>query len=252
MGPDKRRMLLFILIFLTGPGPQDGFADPLTVLRDTVRQYKEIVTIDAFIEQSIKSPDNSLEIFKGRYRAQKSGTFRIDYSLPFPQQVLHTGRDLYWYYRDDNILYHIKNNNYNLKPKYNPLHELREIFNKDFLIEYAGKHLYGFFAVAHNYIITSRKDDLIFDVWIDAKRKVVLAKIVKNRSDYEIIKELYQDYKLISGIYFPTRVDVFVRTKKGVLRNTTIYKNIKINRSLPQFLFQYSFPSNAIVKKLNQ
>lgn len=253
MRQEKLNLFFCILFLSTGLISQNSFADSMSVLKDAVQKNQQIFSIDAYIEQTIKNPENSIEFFKGRYRVKEDGKFRIDYTVPYKQQVLHTGKDVYWYYIDDNVLYKIKSNNgLNLKPKYNPLSELKKIINKNISIEYTGKHIYGFFNIAHNFIIKNKKDDLIFDIWIDAKRKVVLAKIVKNSNDYEIIKELYQDYIKISGIYFPTRVDVFVRTENGILRNTTVYKKIKINKTLSNIVFQYSFPANAKIKIINK
>jgi outer membrane lipoprotein-sorting protein len=221
----------------------------LSLFRELVKESARINTIDAEIEQHIKAPDESIELFKGRYRADNMGRFRIDYHIPYHQIVVHNGRVLNWYYPDDNLLYTFGEDGGPVEnPGMNPLREFSKRLNNVIEVNYLGRNLYGFLILAHHFSILVKDRDVIIDLWIDVKRKVVLSKTVLNRAGQEMLKEVYGGHERIGGIYFHLRVDVYARTNKGITRNTTYYKNVRLNRRLKGDIFFISLPKDVKIK----
>lgn len=240
-------VLLFIALFIA---PLRGEVDSL--FRELMRVNSRVKTIDAEIEQYIRDASGSIELFKGRYRADQSGRFRIDYHTPHNQIVVNNGRELLWYYPDDKLLYIIGTGNEETALSVHPLTELSRMVSRDFHVIYLGKHLFGFFILAHQFVITNKKKNLTIDVWIEVKRKVVVARIVRNPVGQEILKELYGDYRDVNGILFPMRIDVYARSKAGVTRNTTHYRKVFLNRSVPKRIFHLTLPDGVQMKRYGE
>ncbi|MBN2402572.1 MAG: DUF4292 domain-containing protein [Spirochaetes bacterium] len=224
----------------------------LSLFNEIIKANMGIISIDAEIVQYITTPDHSKEIFKGRYKADNQGRFRIDYTAPSKQTVLNNGRALYWYFPDDNILYILENGNAGRKDlKVNPLQEfLNKNLSNQFKVIYRGKHFYGFFKTAHEFIVKDNKNELNFNIRVDAKTKMLISKIITNITGQEIIKEIYENHKKIKNIFFPSTIDIYARTDKGITRNTTEYSKIRLNYSVPDSLFEKKFPENAKKKYL--
>jgi hypothetical protein len=219
--------------------------DGISLFRDLIRINSHVESIDAGIEQYIEEPGIEAEHFIGRFRAESAGRFRIDYNIPSRQIVLFGGATLYWYYPDDKILYKFgSGDQYANKPRINPLYDFVASFERDYRLIYLGKHLYGFFIPAHRFLLENMKNDLKVDIWIEIKRKVVLAKIIRSGS-IEILKEIYSGYKNTGGIDFPSRIDVYARSEKGIIRNTTIYSNIRLNGKFDSGIYYMSFPADT-------
>lgn len=224
--------------------------EPLSLFRELIKESARIHTIDAEIEQHIKGPDESIELFKGRYRADSLGRFRIDYHAPYRQIVVHNGKTMHWYYPDDKLLYTFGEEGRPVgNPGINPLHEFSKKLATSIEVNYLGKNLYGFFIVAHHFSILVKDRNVLIDLWIDVKRRVVLSKVVLNRAGQEMLKEVYGGHKRIKGIFFPLRVDVYARTNKGITRNTTYYKNVRLNRRLKGDIFFVRFPKDVKTRR---
>lgn len=223
-----------------------AYGDTPSLFKEIVEESSRIKSIDADIIQYLSTPEHSKEVYKGRYRGIASGKLRIDYTIPSTQIVLNDNNNLYWYYPKDKILYQIgRRVNLSSRLKVNPLQEfINKNFDRRFRTRYLGKHIYGFFIIAHQFVIEDCETGSIIDLWFDAKKRVILAKIVKDRYGREIMKEIYGDYKKIRNIYFPTRVDVFARTASGITRNTTTYKNVRLNYKISDKIFNIKFPED--------
>jgi len=240
-------VLLFIALFTA---PLLGEVDSL--FRELIRVNSRVKTIDAEIEQYIRDASGSIEIFKGRYRADQSGRFRIDYHTPHNQIVVNNGSELLWYYPDDKLLYVIGTGTEEAALSVHPLTELSRMVSRDFHVTYLGEHLFGFFTLAHQFIITNKKKNLTIDVWIEVKRKVVLARTVRNPLGQEILKEMYGGYRDIGGILFPMRIDVYAKSKAGVTRNTTYYRKVFLNRSMPGRIFHLTLPDDVLMRRYGE
>jgi outer membrane lipoprotein-sorting protein len=228
-------------------------SDP-ALFNEIIEANTGIKSIDAEIIQYINTPEHSREVYKGKYIADDKGRFRIDYTVPSKQIVLNNGRFIYWFFPYENILYIIGNDKAGQKElKVNPLQEFKSMeFEKQFKVIYKGKHFYGFFNTAYEYLVMDVKNELNFQIRVDSKNKVLLSKIVTNSAGQEIIRELYESYEKINGAFFPARIDIHARTEKGITRNTTEYSNIRLNYSVSENIFQIKFPDNAKKKYLQQ
>lgn len=230
-----------------------AYADNLSLFREIVKENSKIKTVEADIIQYIDTPGNSAEVYKGRYRADRRGRFRIDYKTPSTQIVVNNGKSLYWYYPKDKLLYKIgRRANIMRSPKISPLKEFAKNFEKNFRIEYLGKQLYGFFKIAHQFVISDKKGRLVTDIWVDVKKKVILAKIITDKDGDEVMKELFQEYKKIKNIFFPSRIDVYARTAGGITKNITKYNNVNLNSPFRNNIFKLNFPSDVKVRHLQE
>lgn len=220
---------------------------------EIIEANTKIKSVEADITQYISTPEHSKEVFKGKYTADNNGRFKITYNSPSRQVVINNGSNILWYYPDDNIVYTVKQDqNPKRESGINPLKEFKNKKSEnDYKINYLGKHLYGFFISAYHFKINDINNKLLFDIWVNAKSKVLLAKITTNSSGIEIIKELYGDYEKINDIHFPKRIDVYARSRSGVTKNTTKYSNIKLNFSIPDTMFKIKLPQDVKRKYLN-
>jgi len=232
-------------------------ADKPSLFQNIIIENSKIKSLDSNITQYINTNEGSPVIFKGRYRVDNNGRFRIDYSLPSKQIVINDGANLYWYYPEEKILYTIGNeHNSSSAPKINPLKKFSKNPDNRFNVNYLGKHLFGFFIIAHQFLIMDQISGKTFEIWIDAKRRVILAKIVKDKDGREIIKENYGEYRKISQggsrekIYFPLQIDVYARTNLGITRNSTHYDNVRLNLVILKKIFHIDFPDDIKKKYL--
>ncbi|MBN2038656.1 MAG: DUF4292 domain-containing protein [Spirochaetes bacterium] len=220
---------------------------------EIIEANTKINTVEADITQYISTPEHAKEIFKGRYFADNKGRFRIEYTSPSKQIVVNNGADLFWFYPDDNTVYTVKQTaDTENRSGINPLKEFNKTKSgENYSINYLGKHLYGFFTLAYHYRIKDSKNNLLFNIWVNVKTKVLLAKIITNNDGIEITKELYSDYEKIKNVYFPKRIDVYARTDTGINKNTTKYSGIKLNFTIPESTFKLHLPENVVKKYLN-
>jgi len=238
--------LFALLITVTANLPGRAESNETALFKELIRINSMIQSIDADIEQYIKRPGHPVELFKGHYRAESTGSFRIDYHTPSRQIVIYRDNTLFWYYPEDKLLYQLGGGRkHHGSTKFNPLSEFSRDLERNFTIHYLGKHIYGLFLTVHQYIIRSKKSEHAVVLMIDKKRKVVRSKIYKSKLGKEIIKEIYEDFNKIGDIHFPTRIDVFAKAPNGVTRNTTYYKNIKLNRKFSKRVFIISVPRDV-------
>ncbi len=229
-----------------------AFADDASLFRKILLENSKIKTIDASIVQHIKTPEYANEVFKGRYRVNAAGNFRIDYSSPSAQIVVNDGRHLLWYYPDDRLVYQVGRDSLESRPKLTPLKEfdIREI-QKRFDVLYLGEQVYGFLDFAHQFVVKDKKNGNTTDIYVDAKKLVVLSKITKDAEGREIIKEIYENYLKINNIFVPVKVNVYARTAAGTIRNTTEYSDIKLNYQIPDAIFRINIPPGVEKKYIN-
>ncbi|MDY6933677.1 MAG: outer-membrane lipoprotein carrier protein LolA [Spirochaetota bacterium] len=241
-------MICCLLLFLVTP----AFGDDIPLFKKIVEENSKINTIDAEIVQYIYTPEHYREIFKGRYRADSNYRFRIDYTFPQKQIIMNNGGRLIWYYPTEKILYRVsKGDSISHQSNINPLREYEKNFDKQYEVNYRGRNLYGFFKMAHQFVIRDKKRGLITDIKVDTKKMVILTKIVKGRDGIEIMKEQYHGYKKIGNIYFPSRIEVYARTANGITSNITEYNNVQLNYAITDQVFHIDFPKDIRIKYLH-
>jgi len=237
-----KKIIIFIL-FVTS----ELFGTDFDILKQVANENSKIKTIEADILQHIKKTGSSSENFKGRYRANSKGFFRIDYVYPEKQQVLYLGSKLFWFFPDNNLLYVSKKFDGFVNPKVNPLKEISDI--DDVEVKYLGYTLYSIFKFVRKYEI--KKDNLIITLFVDIEKPYVYKKVVSLGGNYEIVEEKYENYKSINGVYFPQIVDVRVRNENGYTRSRTEYLNVRINLKFNNYLFKQNFPNGVERRFLN-
>lgn len=231
----KRILLAPALIaFLTvsaqaSPGEHDLF-------RLVIDESLKTRTVDALITQFIFQ-NGATEKYSGRYRADDSGRFRIDYAEPSRQLVVKTRDALHWYFYDGNTMCVINEAARGGGTTANPVRELLAHAGLRFTARYAGTHLSPLFRRVNHFIVEDKANGLRFTIITDAARHVVERKIITDARGYEIVHEHYGDYRLAGPALFPHRVDVFTRTREGVTRNTTRYESVTLNRPLDNGIF---------------
>lgn len=222
-------------------------ADPRdAIFREMLKKSGRVKTIDAGIEQHIRRGGNAVELFRGRYRADSTGRFRIDFHYPDRQIVVNSGNVLSWYYPGEKLLYRFGDPD--AAPggsRINPLAEFARDFDRDYDTLYLGRHLYGFLRFAHMFVVQNRKNNSKFYIWVDEKDRVVMKKSMRDRNGVEVVNEYYDTYTRIGEHLFPTRIDVIARTAEGLTRNTTFYSNVRLNVSLPASLFRLDLPRDV-------
>ncbi|HNR89489.1 MAG TPA: hypothetical protein PKM65_14200 [Spirochaetota bacterium] len=233
---------VFVLMGVLAAGATDG----RDLLRELVGRCAGVSSIDAVIEQHIRYPGAPPEVFRGRYRADAQGRFRIDYTAPSVQRVLHTGAALYWYYPADNLLYRIGGGGGSAPaPGARPADELMRRLDERGEVEYLGRRLYGIFTLAHRFVVRGDDPRVRIEVLVDSRRGVVLERRLLDERGREVVTEVFSDYDRTQGACYPRRIDVRARGERGVVRSTTVYRDARINIPLSPGLFAPDFPPNA-------
>ncbi len=234
--------------------PRAASADDAAALfREVARAHAKIRAIDAEITQYIAEPGRPREIFRGRYRADDRGRFRIDYTVPSRQIVRSDGKVFEWYYPDDRLLYYAESADGGRKgPGFNPLGGIEGELESRFELSGGGWRLYGFFRRARVYHLKDRHSGVDIEVRVDPAMKAVISKTVRDRRGYEILKESYEAYRAIGGIYFPSRVSVTARTARGITSNVTDYGRVSLNGTIPDAVFRADYPRGVTRKRLHE
>lgn len=233
--------LQLILLPVKGQSEQDLF-------NKVIEANKGIETIDCDISQFIFHND-TIEKFAGRYRVNAKGFFRIDYEHPSRQIVMKNRNGLSWYFPGDNLLYIIQENaEYPVQPGINPLKDIIHNSDPRFTMRYAGTHIYGFFTTSNHFIAKDPSRGIIFTIISDAEKHTIFEKSISDLNGREIIREVYSNYSKNGPQYFPGRVDVLARTSRGIIRNTTFYRNVHLNRNHAESIFSLQIPRNTIKK----
>ncbi len=220
------------------------------VLQKVYQNFSKVASIKADITQIVYEKKIEKQ-YRGIYQASSDGRFRVDYYSP-ERQVLICGKNrIEWYYPAEKILYILNRKH---AGSLDTLRKLQgpgsKMLQKSIKVKYLGKHLIGFFVSAHLFSIKNRKDATTTLLWIDAKKYVILKRIVKNKSGYEIVKETYSRYKKIKNIYIPSKVNVLTRTKSGTTQNITLYKAIILNKKIHAAIYKINYPKNINVRNL--
>lgn len=234
-------------------GSSIAAGDPLELFRKVVMEHARMRSVDAEITQYIQMGEGPQEIFKGRYRADSSGRFRIDYTVPSAQVVVNDGAGLYWYYPGEKLLYRIEGQGtagHGQGP--NPLREFQGKFEERFEITSEGPRLHGFFRKAHRFRVTDTRSGLTLRILVDEKTKSVLEKVVRDRAGREILKESYSDFIRTGGIRFPGRVSVMAQGARGVTRNITLYTHVVLNRDIQPSVFRLTLPPGVTHRLIHE
>lgn len=217
-----------------------------SILEQFIQETDKISSIDCSLEQIIYE-NNIVEKYRGRYRSDKKGRFRIDYSEPSTQTVISTGKNLLWYMPASETLYVIKNdpasagNQKILYPK------LSGSVEKSLSHRYLGIWPCGFFTLAHHFVFIDAKNGLKLDMAIAVKDLRLLEKRIRDCDGKEIMKEMYGDYRSIGQVLFPGRVDVYARTKNGFVRSISFYRDIQLNIPIDDEIFIMHVPKKTRV-----
>ncbi len=245
-----------LALALTAPlwAPQPAAADDAaTLFRAVAREHAKIRTIDAEITQYIAEPGRPREIFRGRYRADERGRFRIDYTVPSRQIVRSDGTVFEWYYPEERLLYYADAaGRPSARPGFNPLDGIDDGIETRFALSGGGWRLYGFFKRARVYHLKDRQSGVDIEVRVDPAMKAVISKTVRDSRGYEILKETYEGYRTIGAIHFPSRVSVTARTARGITSNVTDYGRVALNGAIPGAVFRADHPRGVTRRRLDE
>jgi outer membrane lipoprotein-sorting protein len=215
------------------------------IIEALIAEQNRIRTIDCTLTQLIYEDGNSMR-YAGRYRADSKGRFRVDYTLPSKQTVLNTSGGLFWHMPGDNTLYIIQSKSTALSgtsPR--GIGNLMKKIDDGMELKYLGTHLYGFFTVAHRFIMIDRGKGNKMEIIAGTRDTIILEKKVFDRDGTEVMREVYSDYTTVGGMKFPLRVDVFAKTGNGVTRSISFYRDIRLNDSMPDEVFRLKVPGNV-------
>lgn len=241
------------LAALFAPPPSASADEATALFRAVAREHARISSIDADITQYISEPGRPREIFKGRYRADARGRFRIDYTVPSRQVVRSDGRVFEWYYPDERLLYYSESpKNEGKGPEFNPLEGIEEALESRFTLSGGAWRLYGFFRPLRVYHLHDAKTGLDIEVRVDPSIRAVIEKTVRDRRGYELIRESYRGHRKLGEIFFPSRVSVTTRTARGITSNVTDYARVILNGPMPDAVFRADYPRTVTRRRLGE
>jgi outer membrane lipoprotein-sorting protein len=211
-----------------------------------------IKTVDATIEQvTIRGEETPLRS-RGRFRAGSGGRFRIDYTYPEEQLVIYNGRELRWYFIKEKLLYIYPGRGPGKVLSYSPLAKYGKENSRRYSVKYMGSRFYWLLRMADLYRLRDNKKNLDIFLLIDPSRGVLIRRILKDRKGVEYTKEVFRNYKRVSGCEFPGSVEVMARTDAGITRSITKYSGVVVNKDLDGSLFKMVVPAGTIRKTINE
>lgn len=215
------------------------------IIEALISEQNRIRTIDCSLTQLIYEDGNSIR-YTGRYRADSTGRFRVDYTLPSKQTVLNTAKGLFWHMPEENTLYMIESKIPALSGS-NPggIGNMMKKIDDRLELKYLGTHLYGFFTVAHRFIMIDGGSGNRMEFIAGARDNIILEKKVLDRDGTEVMREVYSDYTSVGGMHFPLRVDVYAKTGTGVTRSISFYRDVRLNGIIPDDVFRLKVPGNV-------
>jgi len=224
-----------------------AFAGSDDLLQQVMAVQEKIRTIDCAIEQIIHE-GGSASRYAGRYRADSSGRFRIDYREPSEQTVVNTSSSLLWYIRESGTLFVIPARNPDAA---SPSPALAGNFVKKIdatmKVHYLGTGFHGFFTSAHRFLLVNGATGIKIEMTTGIRDNIILEKRVRDRDGREVMREIYSEYREIDTMKFPHRVDVFALTERGVTRSISKYRDVVLNSNIPENIFVLKVPGNAKV-----
>jgi outer membrane lipoprotein-sorting protein len=240
------KALIYAIIIVAGTliGPFNSSADD-RIIEALIAEQNRIRTIDCTLTQLIYEDGNTIR-YAGRYRADSKGRFRVDYTLPSKQTVLNTPGGLFWHMPEDNTLYIIESKSPALSGNTpGGIGNMMKKIEKGMELKYIGTHLYGFFTVAHRFIMLDGGRGNRMEILAGARDNIILEKKVLDRDGTAVMRELYSDYTTVGGMNFPLRVDVFAKTGTGVTRSISFYRDVQLNVTIPDEIFRLTVPGNV-------
>lgn len=243
----KKIIIVAVIILLNSFVFADTGED---ILSTAVKQNLMIFSVQTNVEQYIYTEEHGNEVYRGYLWGDSAGRFRISYNYPESQVVLGKSEGLIWYFPDQKIVYELGDDlAKQQKPNLRPLADISA--EKDqYTILYEGKHFKDGLKRYHQFRVKRNDGNGEMQLWIDQKTFLLTEKIMYDRSGMEILREVYSDYQNCQGLYFPGRVDVIVRGKSGVVKNTTYYRNTILNMNINENIFRMEIPKGAKRKKL--
>jgi outer membrane lipoprotein-sorting protein len=232
-----KNLVLVVLLLLSGQTDTDE-------LQKLFHNFN-VQSIDASIVQVIAETGKETQRYEGRYRAYND-CMRIDYSKPFQQIVIVNGGKLLWYYPDTKELWTMSQGNV---PAVHPYAQ-RDILNERIVVKSKKKVWYGFFNSGYRYTLFDSKTGVTLELTIDKDKGYPVKKITYTAQSIEVMRELYSDYTLIHGIWFPATVEVIARTHTGTTRNVTRYYNVILNGNVSTDIFTLQLPKGVRAKTM--
>ncbi len=241
----KNRLYLILIFFCLIQ--KISYADTES-FNQFIKDFSSVKSIKGNIVQYIHS-GTSFEKFSGDYTAVSEGWFRIDYTEPEKQIVIANNKGLYWFYPERNLLY--KKDNYSDEETSLPGNLFTKNFNNVNII-YQGVRFYGLIKYAHVYTFKTLSGNNYVTIWFDPGRRYVVRKFIIDNSGREIMKEVYYEHFNTGTAYIPSRIELFLRSKNGIVHTRTEYSNLQINYSPDKRIFDFKIQKNMIVRELNE
>lgn len=212
-----------------------------------LKEYSSVKSIKGTIVQYIHS-GASVEKMSGHYTAVDKGWFRIDYTTPERQIVIANNKGLFWFYPERNLLFKKEKNPD--RYTYIPGSPLIKNFN-NINIVYQGIRLYGLIKYAHVYSFRNLSGNSSVYIWFDSRRRYVVRKYIIDDSGREIMKEIYHEFFYTGSAYIPSKIELFLRSENGIIHTQTEYRDLKVNYSTDNRIFDFEIQQNMTVRELN-
>lgn len=213
-----------------------------------INDYSKVRSIKGSIVQYIYN-GTSIEKLSGDYTAVSEGWFRIDYTEPEKQIVIANDKGLYWFYPVRNLLFvKQKEHDDDISLSGNPL---IQNFN-NVTILYQGIRFYGLLKLAHVYTFKTPSGNTTVNIWFDPERRYVVRKYIIDDSGREMMKEIYHEHFASGTVYIPSKIELFIRSRNGVVHTSTEYSNLIINFIPDNRIFDFRVQKNMTVHELNE
>lgn len=243
----KEKLFIIALLFFIMKKtiyPHDVFFD------NFVEEYSKIRSIRGTIIQYVYN-GTAVERMSGDYSAVAEGWFRIDYTEPEKQTVIYNSKALYWFFPNRLLVFtSLKDERDSVGSGLFPGNPISQILD-DVKIEYRGITFYGLLNYAHVYSINTSSDRSSVRIWFEPGRRFIVRKYIIDNSGCEIMKEIYHEHFHTGKTYIPSHIELFARSRDGIIHTRTEYKDLSVNSYTDMKIFDFVIKKNMSVRRFD-
>jgi outer membrane lipoprotein-sorting protein len=196
--------------------------------------------------------------FSGKFYFQKPDKVKIEYDKPFDQIIVSNDEKFWQYVPSQKIVRVAKWSELDIseKPQLDFGLNILGLLSQDYALELKGDaELDGRETIlikAIPNVKTEVKNISKISIWISKDFLMPLKFEIYDESDNVLGWVMYENYKDYSGVMFPQKIHMWNRLSSGHIFNHITYKNVDINKSIAQNIFNFVPPKDIKVVEIKK
>lgn len=183
--------------------------------------------------------------FSGKFYFQKPDKVKIEYEKPFDQIIVSNDEKFWQYMPSQKTVRVAKWSELDIseRPKLDFGLNILGQFREDYVLELKGAaELDGRETILINAVPnvkTEVKNISKISIWVSKDFLMPLKFEIYDKSNNVLGWVMYENYKDYSGVMFPQKIHMWNRLQDGHIFNHITYKNVDINKTISQNIFNF-------------